>query len=242
MTTFMKLPKIFQIVIYVLLSPALIVIEEVVIAYETRKQITKIDETTRKNSGLGPKRIEIIIEKNISKVNTEMCTVDFRETWTEMKPFHKLLETEQIEYAEYYEDVLMRNEWLLQVMARESSIQLTLQNALVMYEFVYPPIYELDFNSFRYPSTRWGVGIALQLLSIVLSAYSTFNPILVYMKFIGDVHRKPVGLLHYVITVLQIVCHIAISAGIVFLVKGHKKNNHTSVRCIFKKCHPAATL
>ena len=219
----MKLPKSFQIVIYVLLSPALIVIEEVVIAYKTRKQITKIDETTQKNSGLGPKRIEIKIEKNISKVNTRMYTVDSTETWTEMKPFHELLETEKMKYVEYYESFLMQNKWLLHVMARESSIQLTLQNALVMYEFVYPPLYELDFNSYRYPSMRWGVGIAVQLLSIALSAYSTFNPILVYKKFIGDMHRKPVGFLHYVITVLQIVCHIAISAGIVFLVKGHKK-------------------
>ena len=217
MTTFIKLPKNFAVVVYVSLSPVLLAVEEMVIAYETRKQIIKTDETTQKNSGLGPKTITIEIEKQICLVDTRMYTTNFTETWPEMKPFNKLLESEKKDYNQYYNDVSMRNEWLLQVMARESSIQLTLQNALVMYEFVYPPIYELDFNTFRYPSIRWMFGIALQLFSIVLSAYSTYNPILVSMKFKADVKRENVGLLHYVITVLQLTCHIAMSAGIVFL-------------------------
>ena len=106
-------------------------------------------------------------------------------------------------------------------MARESSIQLTLQNALVMYESVYPPIYELNFNSFQYPSVRWMAGIGLQLFSLILSAYGTFNPIIVDMTYKGAIQKKPVGLLHYIITVLQVAWHIAISAGIVFLVIGH---------------------
>ena len=235
MTTVLRLPKQFAIVVYVLVSPALVLVDEVVIAYETRKQIISIDQKTQKNNGLGPKTIEIEIAKKITKVNTQMYTTNVIEVWAEMKPFHELLETEQIEFQNYYEDVLMRNEWLLQVMARESSIQLTLQNALVLYEFVYPPVYELNFNSFRYPSARWIMGIGLQLLSIVLSAYSTFNPILVNMKYKSDVERKPVGLLHYVITVLQIICHIAISVGIVFLVIGHK--HKIAILCIYLRIH-----
>ena len=218
----MMLPNIFAKMLYVILSPVLVVVEEVVIAYETRKQIIAIDKTTQNNSGLGPKTITIEIEKKNSNGVTKMYTANFSETWPEMKPFDKLLDEEKMEYDEFYEDVLMRNKWLLQVMARESSIQLTLQNALVMYESVYPPIYELDFNTWRYPSARWMVGIGLQLLSIVLSAYGTFNPILVDMKYKADVARKPAGLLHYVITVLQVTCHIVMSSGIVFLLLGHK--------------------
>ena len=222
MTEFIRLPKNTAIIVYILLSPVLVVIEEVVIAYQTRKQIIAIDKTTQKNNELGPRTITIEIAKKIEKLETFIFTTKFTETWADMKPFSELLDSEKMEYDEYYKDVLMRNEWLLQVMARESSIQLTLQNALVMYEYVYPPIYELDFNSWRYPSARWMVGIGSQLLSIVLSAYGTYNPILVHMKYKADAEQKPVGLLHYVITVLQITCHIAISAGVVFLVSGHK--------------------
>ena len=224
-TTMMRLPKVFPTVLYVLLSPVIVVVEEVVIAYETRKQTIYIDETTRKNNGSGPKTITIEIAKNITEVNTQMYTTNFKETWGGMKPFYKLLNAEQFDYEQYYQSVSMRNEWMLQVMTREASIQLTLQNALIMYEFVYPPIYELDFNTWRYPSVKWGIGIVLQLLSIILSAYGTFNPILVNMKFKADVERKPAGLLHYVITVLRITCHIAISAGIIFLAISHKNKN-----------------
>ena len=222
-------------IVYVLLSPVLVVVEEILVAYEIRKRTTNIHKTTQTNSGLGVKSIEIEIGKKISKIDTQMYTTKFTETWAEMKPFNKLLESEKIEYHKFYEDILIRNKWFLQVMARESSIQLTLQNALVLYEFVYPPVYELNFNSFRYPSARWIMGIGLQLLSIVLSAYSTFNPILVNMKYKSDVERKPVGLLHYVITVLQIICHIAISVGIVFLVIGHK--HKIAILCIYLRIH-----
>ena len=223
-TTCMRLHKNFAIVIYILLSPVLIVVEEVVIAYETRKEIINIDKTSKKNSGLGPRTISIEIEKKISKLDTQMYTTNYNEQWVEMKPFHQLLNSEKHDYEEYYANISKRNEWLLQVMARESSVQLTLQNALVMYESVYPPIYELDFNTFQYPSAKWMVGIGLQLVSIVLSAYGTFNPILVDMKYKADMERKPAGLFHYLITVLQVTCHIVISAGILFLVIGHNIN------------------
>ena len=198
------------------------VIDEIHMAYQTRKQIINIDETTQKNINLGPKTISIEIEKKISNGNSIMDIVKFTEIWTEMKPFHQLLDSEKIAYDKYYEGNMIRNTWLLEIMARESSVQLILQNALVMYEVLYPSIDELDFNSFPYPSARWMVGIGLQLFSIVLSAYGTFNPILVDMTYNANIERKPVGLLHYVITVLQVTCHIAISAGIVFLVIGHK--------------------
>ena len=222
MTNFIRLPKQFAVFIYIIISPALVVIDEIHMAYHTRKQIINIDEITQKNNNLGPKTISIEIEKKISKGKSIMEIVNFTESWTEMKPFHELLDSEKIAYDEYYEGNMIRNTWLLEIMARESSVQLILQNALVMYEALYPSINELDFNSFRYPSARWMVGIGLQLFSIVLSAYGTFNPILADMTYNANVERKPVGLLHYVITVLQVTCHIAISAGIVFLVIGHK--------------------
>ena len=194
LTALMKLRNEFAIFIYIILSPVLVVVEEVINAYQRRTQTREIDKITQKNKGI--KRT--------------------------MKKFDDLTDSEKRSYDNYYEDMSKRNAWSLQVMARESSIQLTLQNALLIYEFLYPPLYQLNYNSSRSPSTRWMFDLALQLLSIMLSAYSTFNGILINMKFKSHVERKPAGLLNYVITVLLVTCHIIIASGIVFLLLGHK--------------------
>ena len=189
MTQLLRLPNACAILLYILLSPALVVVEEVISALRRRKRTLKVD-----------------------KIRLQYRT------------FHALSDSEKNEFDKYYEEMSKGNAWLLQVMARESSIQLTLQNALVIYEFLYPPLYELNFNSWRYPSAVWILGLVVKLLSIVLSAYSTFNGILVNMKFKSHVQRKPAGLMNYVITVLLVICHIIMATGIVFLLLGHKYN------------------
>ena len=194
LTALMRLRNELAVLIYIILSPLLVVIEKIINAFKRREVTLQIDKITQKNKGIKPT----------------------------MKKFNDLSESEKRSYGNYYEDMSKRNAWSLQVMARESSIQLTLQNALLIYEFLYPPLYEVNYNASRSPSTRWMLGLALQLFSIVLSAYSTFNGILMNMRFKSHVERKPAGLLNYVITVLLVTCHIILATGIVFLLLGHK--------------------
>ena len=179
--------------IYLIFSPFIVVIEEIVIAFQTYVEVRKVAKIMAKNED--------------SKT---------------IKPFQQLSIEYQKAYEDHYEQESIRNTRRLQIMARESSVQLTYQNALVMYEFFYPPVYALDFNSWQYPSARWMVGLVLQIVSILLSGYSTFNAIIENMKLQSHVKGKPAGFSNYLIKVLQVLCHVLIATGAVFLLLGHK--------------------
>ena len=106
-------------------------------------------------------------------------------------------------------------------MAREASIQLTYQNAWIIYQFRYPPMLELNLNSWSYPSAHWISFIVLQIISILLSGYSTFNPIIVAIQFKSQSENRPFGLMNYLVKIFQMLIHIIISTGVVSLVLGH---------------------
>ena len=56
---------------------------------------------------------------------------------------------------EYYDLISEFNERKLEVMARENSIQLVLQTALLGYQFIRPPLYELNYSAWTYPEVVW---------------------------------------------------------------------------------------
>ena len=137
------------------------------------------------------------------------------------KPFDELSDDQKV-FEQHFQAVSEENEHKLRVMAREASIQLTLQNSVVIYELLNPPIYELDFNGWPHASARWIAGIAFQIVSIVLSMYSTFNPIIQNVKFQSFVRGRPVGLADYFVKVFQMIVHIIISTSVVYLASGRK--------------------
>ena len=118
------------------------------------------------------------------------------------------------------------------IMAREASVQLTLQNALLMYQFFYPPLLELDFTHSPIsilgkdikisPSARWIGGIILQIVSIVLSAKSTFSPINDDKTLSGFKNNKMKGLIHYIGQMVQVILHLIFATGVVYLLKVNK--------------------
>jgi len=59
----------------------------------------------------------------------------------------ELTADEKLKIVKYYEFIEHKSERRLQIMARESSIQLTYQNALVLYQYVHPPLIELDYSN-----------------------------------------------------------------------------------------------
>ena len=197
MVKFLKLPKFFAVIVYVLLAVALVVIEEFIMALETYVGVCKIDKITRKNT-IGDA----------------------------LKPFEDLPKDEQAEYDHYYESISKVNKWRLEVMAREASIQLTYQNALIIYEFLYPTVLELNYTSWKYPSARWMTFLGLQIISILLSGYSTFIPVIKDIEFRSKVEQQPLGFWNYLTKILQMLIHILISSGVVFLLIGHIFINH----------------
>jgi len=118
------------------------------------------------------------------------------------------------------------------IMAREASVQLTLQNALLMYQFFYPPVLELYFTHIPIsifgkdvkitPSARWISGLILQIISIMLSAKSTFFPISDTMTLSGFKNNKLKGLIHYIGQMIQVILHLLFATGVVYLLKVNK--------------------
>ena len=181
-----------MIIVYIIFAVPLVVVEEFLMAFETYVGVQKIAKITSKN--------------------TEGDT---------LKPFQELSDEEQCEYDNYYNSIGTVNKWRLEVMAREASIQLTYQNALIMYEFFYPTVLELNYNTWSYPSARWMTFLGLQMISILLSGFSTFKPIIVDIQYKSEVERKPFGFWNYLIKIFQMLIHILISSGVVFLLIGH---------------------
>ena len=118
------------------------------------------------------------------------------------------------------------------VMARESSVQFILQNALLIYQFVYQPLLELDFTSSLIsilgqdvkisPSTRWIGGLILQIVSITLSAKSTFSPINDNATLSGFKNNNMKGLIYYIGQMLQVILHLIFATCVVYLLKVNK--------------------
>ena len=129
----------------------------------------------------------------------------------------------------YYSSIYRNHDRRIMIMAREASVQLTLQNALLMYQLFYPPLLELDFTNTpisKYikirPSARWIGGLILQIVSIILSAKSTFSPINDDTTLSGFKNKKMMGLIHYIGKMLQVILHLIFATGVVYLLKVNK--------------------
>ena len=145
------------------------------------------------------------------------------------KEWDELTEEEKIKMDKFYKFLEYRNDRRLQIMARESSIQLIYQNAIVLYQFRYPPVRELDFSSILQmissmklgqptAATIWILQLTLQIISIGLSAYSTFNPIMEYTEFrTFKKHQKHVSIISYIVKAFQLPFHIIYASGVVYL-------------------------
>jgi len=120
----------------------------------------------------------------------------------------------------------------MMIMAREASVQLILQNALLIYQLFYPTLLDLDFNHSRIsifgqnikisPSARWIGGLILQIVSIILSAKSTFFPINDNKTLHGFKNNKMKGLIHYIGQMVQVILHLLFATGVVYLLKVNK--------------------
>jgi len=154
--------------------------------------------------------------------------------WGEENPktFRQFTDEEKDTLENYYSSIYRNHDRRMMIMAREASVQLTLQNALLVYQFVYPPLLELDFTHNPIsilekdikisPSARWIGGLILQIVSIILSAKSTFSPIIDNMTLSGFKNNKIKGLIHYIGQMVQVILHLIFATGVVYLLKVNK--------------------
>ena len=135
--------------------------------------------------------------------------------------YEDLTEAEQRGLSEFYDSVDLQNERKMMLMAREGSVQFVYQKALILYQFVFIPILELEQNDplIKLASAKWIIGLAFQIFSIMLSGYSTFDPIIATKKFNGFKNNKKVGLVDYVSQLFLIIIHFIFATGTVYLLK-----------------------
>ena len=187
---------------YIILSPILVLVEEVMVAYKQYQNFCQIIQLST----------IITTEKVIMKRTIKIMTIDTS------KKFSEITLAEQEAYITYFNAVSYLLSKRLMVMARESSTQFCLQTAVLIYEYFYPPLYELDYQSWSSPTAVWTLLLFVRILSIALSAYSTFAPILDYTKLKNfKQHQMPPRLTKYVIKVLETVLHIALATLSVYL-------------------------
>ena len=157
---------------------------------------------------------ECFLAENKLKTTKSVRDEIAKKNWNEMTGEEK---QKMVEYYRFHE---YENERKLQVMAREASIQLIIQQAFVLYQFVYPPMRELEYSAVGHltPFAIWILRLAVQLISILLSAYSTFNPILSNMKFqTFKKDQKHASVFSYVLKIVQMILHIIYATGVVYL-------------------------
>ena len=126
--------------------------------------------------------------------------------------------SEQKRFLEYYHAICKHQLKRLFVIARESSIQLVLQNAILIYDFFHQPVTELYYQDKRFPTAYWQFIIFIRTVSIFISALATLLPIIedYKMKCYKRFHQAPTPVQIF-LNALKVLANIALSTGLVFL-------------------------
>ena len=134
--------------------------------------------------------------------------------------FHNLEDESREQYSIYFNTVANTNSRRILVMAREASIQLVYQLTIILYELFYHPLNELDYQDSKYPTAVWIGFLGFRIFSLFLSANSTFTPLLDGFT-ISSYRRcqKPPTLLERLVKIVQILIHIFMCTGVIFLMR-----------------------
>ena len=96
------------------------------------------------------------------------------------------------------------------------------QNALLIYELFQPPLRELNYNTHYLtpalsPTYIWVTWIIIQILSILLSAKSTFKAIIDYTKIRNYISNRENTFTEYAVMVSRVIIHIMLGTVVVYL-------------------------
>ena len=133
-------------------------------------------------------------------------------------PFVNLSQSRQKYFTKYYEEICKHHSRRLFVVAREASVQLVLQNSILIYDYFHQPAMELYFQNYSNPTAWWGFINFIRITSVIISTYCTMMPLMedfnmsCYKKF-----KKPATVFQYILYIIKISVHILISTGLVYL-------------------------
>ena len=130
-------------------------------------------------------------------------------------PFVNLATGEQHRFKYYYEGICRHHLKRLAIIAKESSIQLVLQNAILIYDYNYRPITELYYQGYRFPTAHWIFVIIIRTISVSVSAYCTSLALVEDLNMrCYKVFKKSASPFHVFANVIKVLAHIALSTGL----------------------------
>lgn len=207
-----RLPRICATILYIIVSPVIVFVEELYFFVHMYFAIRAVKRD------LCPNNLSMLDQTKNIFAKMIIGSMPIKCPEPEVVPFHALTDEQKAIYDRYYNDFFWQNKGRLTFMARESSIQLVYQNAIVIYDFVYPPVHEMDYSDqMMTPRAVWITGITLQLISILLSSYSTFSAIIEHYTIKYSAKEEKPGLLLYLVKVLQVITHVVISTTVVYM-------------------------
>ena len=153
------------------------------------------------------------VQKAIMKSNS------FNSLFPNLTPnFFYLRDESQKEFVTYFNGVAAHNDRRLSVMAREASIQLVYMLSLAIYGYVKQPVIELNYQGSKYPTATWIGIMAWTLISTLLSANSTFPPLLENLQLTSfRRYNRPAGLREQIVKIMQILLHLFYASVLIFL-------------------------
>jgi len=130
-------------------------------------------------------------------------------------PFVNLAAGEQNRFKDYYEGICRHHRKRLAIIAKESSIQLVLQNAILIYDFSHRPVTELYYQYYRFPTAQWIFVIIIRTISVSVSAYCTSLALVedLNMKCYTE-SKKSASPFHVFVNVIKVLANIALSTGL----------------------------
>ena len=215
----MGVPKSWSTGIYICSAAGIVVFEEIYFILQTYFNVRAVKKilfpVTEYSMWLKTKNVFL-------KMIIGSMPVDCPGDQTELPAYDTLSKSDQVIYQRYYDNVFWQNKGRLVFMARESSIQLVYQNAIVIYDYVYPPVHEMDYtSSLTTPRALWITGITIQLLSEVTSASTTFSTTIESLKLKYFIKGQRPSFQHCFIKVFQVLAHTGIATTVVYMPRGH---------------------
>jgi len=118
----------------------------------------------------------------------------------------------------YYNGICKHQLKRLAIIARQTSVQLSLQNAILIYDFYHQPVMELYYQEKYSPSAYWIFIIFIRTISVCVSAYCIFLPLIEdYRMTCYKTYHAPPSLGQIITKIIQILSKILLSTGLTYL-------------------------
>ena len=173
---------------------------------------------------------EHVLAGYVGRHTAEMAILKQGEWPEKVKPNYEALTSfQQLAVRNFYDVYKKHHLQKMMILSIENSIMLCFQTTLLVFNFLQPPLRELDYQTKSVasfdglPTAKWiCLNILLGLIKIAMSGYSTFSLLTIHENLRSYFHyHQPAGILTHLGTVTKAIIQIVAGTGYIFL-SGYK--------------------